>query len=385
MNIVFFQHGNYAEAYNRFQHEGNETYRDQKASVDFVSRLSNNNSVTTVAITENSHDINLTPTLRSIGISYIDLTKERIPLFFDTLKPDRLICRTPNWQVLRQARINSIPTLAHFADIFHNSSPRAFFQNMRLRATLTGKNVTCITNHSRNASLSLRNALFFPKSRIVPWDRRTIDSHLDPRDFSGAENAPSLFYAGSLSESKGVGDLLYAISILNTRGIDATLSVASGSNPNEWINLAEKLRISDRISFKGLIANDQILREMRAHDLVIVPSRQNYAEGLPNTLRESLAVKTPLVISDHPAFKGRIEKDKECLMFRAGDATSLANAIQRLTATPSLYRHLSQNSQAALERLPFGIFWDQLWELFLRNPEPHASWIQENSLESLMN
>ena len=42
---------------------------------------------------------------------------------------------------------------------------------------------------------------------------------------------------------------------------------------------------------------------MSAHDIVIVPSRHDYPEGLPMTIYEALAMRTPLVVSDHPMIK----------------------------------------------------------------------------------
>ena len=51
--------------------------------------------------------------------------------------------------------------------------------------------------------------------------------------------------------------------------------------------------------------------------------------------------------------------------------------------TPGLYEKLSANAAAALHRLPYGLYWDDLWQHFLEAPDQNASWVKENSLAAL--
>jgi glycosyltransferase involved in cell wall biosynthesis len=43
----------------------------------------------------------------------------------------------------------------------------------------------------------------------------------------------------------------------------------------------------------GVIAAEPVLDEMRNSDAVVVPSRHDYSEGLPNTIFEALASRSP--------------------------------------------------------------------------------------------
>lgn len=383
MKILFFQYGNFAEAYERFRDGGPETYRDQRTSVDYVETLSIDHEITVVAICDQPHDTVLTPTLRSIGVSYHDVTADWVRCLFDEKKPDRLICRTPHHKVLREAQRRRTPTLPCFADIFANTGVRALYRNLRIRRTLMGKHFPCVTNHSRNASISLHTALFFPRWRIVPWDRRVIQTSLGPKETIEVPGAPKLFYAGMLSNSKGLSDVLKALAYLAEQGVAARLSIASRDDAGPWRENAKALGVLESVDFLGVLPNEQVLAAMRSHDIVLVPTRHDYPEGLPNTLREALAVRTPLIISDHPAFSGRLIPEQDCLVFKAGDPQDLARVVQHLVSSPDLYVQLSENAEGALEKLPFGLYWDELWRLFLEDPRPEADWVKQNSLVAL--
>jgi glycosyltransferase involved in cell wall biosynthesis len=122
---------------------------------------------------------------------------------------------------------------------------------------------------------------------------------------------------------------------------------------------------------------------MRSHDIVVVPSRHTYAEGLPNTIFEGLASRSPLIISDHPAFQDRLRPKLDCLVFRASDPVSLADNIVQLCKDQRLYTELSNNSQKALNDLYVGLEWSKLVDIFLNDPDDSSGWVERNSLKAL--
>ena len=67
MDILFFQHGNYAEAHARMREGAPETYRDQYRSVRFVDEMSRRANVTVVTFGDTRHDTAITPRLRARG------------------------------------------------------------------------------------------------------------------------------------------------------------------------------------------------------------------------------------------------------------------------------------------------------------------------------
>jgi glycosyltransferase involved in cell wall biosynthesis len=101
--------------------------------------------------------------------------------------------------------------------------------------------------------------------------------------------------------------------------------------------------------FHGVVSHDQVLEMMRSHDVVLVPSRHEYPEGLPLTIYEAFCTRTPVVASDHPMFLRRLVADQNALVFRAAAPVALAAAVQRLMTHPDLYCALSKGAGEAAE------------------------------------
>lgn len=383
MNILFVQHGNYGQAWQSFRDGGPETYRDQRISVDYVSGLAQQHSVTVLALCDVVHDTELAPGLRSIGVVRADFDAAAVAALMQDVQPDLLICRSPVYSVLRAAGRRDIPTLACFADIFAPGGLRTRLRNRRLRQVLAGSNVVGVANHSLNASRSLARTVGVPPERIIPWDWSRI-SELGPVKTQVADaTRPRLFFAGAMTADKGVGDCLSALRLLHDRGIAAELSLAGREKSGEWREMAARLGLQDAVHFLGLIPNTDVRRRMMAHDIVTVPSRHSYPEGLPNTLYEALASRSALVVSDHPAFEGRIGAGHACMEFAGSDPAALAEAVAQLCQDPALYARLSENAEKALDGLYFGIEWTALMDHFIADPANHGGWVARHALPVL--
>lgn len=381
--ILFVQNGDFSEAYKRFADGGAETYRDQKASVDFVAGLAPAARVTTVAFGADYDRIELAPELWAVGGARQAFDAKRISALLDETGVTHLVLRTPHLGFLREAARRSIPLLPSFADIFNRKGLRGRYRNWKLRRALLQCQAPCFSNHSLNASRSLLQALDLPARRIVPWDWSKVPLAGEAKSGVAEPRRLSAFFAGTLSEDKGVGDCLDTISLLRADDVKLTMSFAGPGNIPHWLARAERLGIAEQVNFLGMIPNAQVRTEMREHDFVIVPSRHAYAEGLPNTIYEGLASRSALVISDHPAFAGRLEPDAECLIFPEMKTTALAECLKRAASDPDLYRRLSANSASAHDRLYVGMEWTALVNAFLDDPEDRTGWVVRNSLHVL--
>ena len=366
-----------------FKNGGQETYRDQLHSVNFVASLTVDHIVTTIAICDEEHDLQLTPQLRSIGVSYQTFSKNLISSFFDDICPDILICRTPHREVLRQAKSRGIKTLPCFADTFTSRGWKRYLKNIRLRIILSGSNFPCIANHSLNASRSVCESLFYPREKVVPWDWQQIQTPYFAKNAMKNPQKPTMFFAGAITIDKGISDCLDAIKKLHDLGIEASMTFAGSGDIEQWLTYAKKLNIADFVDFIGLIPNNQVCEKMQLHDIVIVPSRHRYPEGLPNTIYEGLASCSALIISDHPSFQNRLREKLDCLIFKASEPQSLADNILLLCQDQSLYQKLSQNSQQALTNLFVGLEWSELVTKFINDPNDSSGWVKENSLKTL--
>ena len=121
---------------------------------------------------------------------------------------------------------------------------------------------------------------------------------------------------------------------------------------------------------------------MRRADAVVIPSRHDYPEGLPLTIYEALAARTPIIASDHPMFRGALVHEESALTYPAGNAHALAEAIQRLSADATTYERLSENSEAAWRALQLPVSWGAFIERWVGDSPDEEDWLWAHRLTS---
>jgi glycosyltransferase involved in cell wall biosynthesis len=384
MRILYLQYGDYAEAFDRFSAGGEETYREQRKSVAHVGSLAETHEVTVASIGDAAHDRQLTPNLWSVRAPYGDVTHDWLVSLFDRVQPDRFLCMTPHREALELARARRIPTLPMFADTFSATGIKSRIRNWRLSRILRSNAFPCVANHSINASRSLIDVLGVSPSKVVPWDRWAMEPSGSAKSAVSDPTKPNLFYAGSVSDAKGVSDILDALVRLKSHGILAHLTIAGTYDADEWPAKTLSRDVQEQTTFLGRIPLTQVRSGMEAADCVLVPTRHDYAEGMPNTLMESLASHTPLIVSDHPAFASRLSNAEDCLICKASEPDDLADAVRRLCNDNALFAHLSQNGPAVQARFAGSMLtWDALQLGFVDDPTGQSGWIAKNAFPNV--
>jgi glycosyltransferase involved in cell wall biosynthesis len=383
MKVLFVQYGDFGEAYRRFRDGGAETYRDQQRSVDYVASLAPHHAVTVMAIGETPSDETLADNLRAVTVRYRDVGWRGSKAILDREKPDVVIIRVPLLPFLLRLRLRRVLSLPCLADIFAATALKPRLRNRVLGLVLGSRMFPCVANHSLNASRSVAKELHYPENRIVPWDWSRIEPIPTPKSRASDANAPTAFFAGAMTTDKGVQDCLEAIVHAKAQGVQLSVTFAGPGDLDFWSAEAARLGIEGQARFLGMVPNRDVKEMMHAHDMVIVPSRHNYAEGLPNTIYEALAARTPLIVSDHPAFRGRLEVGRQCLEFAAGNPAQLSSQIVNLVRSPDLYATLSANSVQALDQLYFGIEWQDLIGYFLQDPANASGWVAKHAINAV--
>jgi glycosyltransferase involved in cell wall biosynthesis len=373
--------GDYKEAFERFAQGGKETYHAQRYSVNVVGSLAQQLEQVAVvcALSETKYDVVLDNGVRAVGagLSAGFRPSELLPQVEKT-KPTLLSVTTPIVPILKWANNNQIPTIVPLADSFRKQGFRAAFRHRQLAYHLNRPNIQWVGNHGINACLSLVDIGVSP-DKIVPWD--WPPSH-QPSDYTPRllrKDLPSkLLYVGSVTEAKGVGDLLQAMSLLKKQGARIRLSVIGRDPDGTMIALAQSLELSKLVDFLGIVPNEEIPSAMRNSDAIVIPSRHEYPEGLPLTIYEALAARTPIIASDHPMFREALVNRESALIFRAGNPAELANAAWTLLQDPSLYQALSLRSEAAWNRLRLPVTMGELLEAWISNDPLRQKWLYEH-------
>lgn len=374
MAFLFLQSGNYAEAWHRFREGGPETYRDQKRSVTQVEAFSANEPVTVVSNGDGPHDQQLTSTLRSIRVNKADCFRLRnMSDLIKAIAPTKAISCSPNKIWHRALAKWDIPTLPLYADYLTTASFADRLKVSALSRAIKRGNCRIVANHSLQASMSLR-AIGYPDDLIIPWEFQKIAAQGVFKTSPSRQDRFKLLFAGAIHASKGVGDCIDACRRLVCRGIDIELHIAGAGDLESFQRISEDMEISSRVRFLGLIPQNRIGELMQSSDIVVVPSRYEYPEGLPNVIYEALASRTPLVCSDHPAFAPRLAHRKAAMHFAAGDSGSLADAVHEVLLDSDLYHTLSRNSAASLEALYVGIERLELIGKFVNDPTLDSEW-----------
>jgi len=273
-------------------------------------------------------------------------------------RPSHLLLRNGNpWiasTVLgycREMGVSVLVLLANIVSPWKGTHHHVEFRNyIRL---LNGPNVFLVGNHKLVAAQSLIDHGVNPE-KVIAWD---FPSPRHPRDFSvkcaptGGERTKRfrIVYAGAMIKAKGFGDLMDALVLLRERGVSNVEVAAFGDGSD--LALFHTLAPHGQVHFAGRASNDAVFEAMRGADVVCVPSRHEFTEGMPMTLTEALASRTPVVTSDHPVMKRVLRNEEGVLFAESRNPASFAAAFERLFFEPELYRRLSESTLAAYERV----------------------------------
>jgi glycosyltransferase involved in cell wall biosynthesis len=387
MRVTFVQYGDYAEGVRRFAAGGEETYGAQKYTVDFMASLAQEcEDVTVISLLAPREKV-----LLDDGVFFIGAKKGggwRIPDLLRDIEdrnPTHLIVRTPLVPVIRwgvRAKIRTLPLLADSFPVVGILRLRTRLEYARLANVLNHPRIKWIADHNVPSCADLARIGVRPE-KVIPYDLppHVRPEHSPKKTAQFSSRPAKLLFVGALVIEKGVGDVLAALSKLKADGCACSLTIV-GSGPAEaqLRSQTHRLGLENCVDFRGSVSHRIVTELTQDHDVAIVPSRHEYAEGMPLTLYEALAARTPLVVSDHPMFIGRFHDKQDAVVFRAGDPDSLAEAVAALLRDPALYERLSANSADTFRRLECPVKWHELITRWLRNNDDDRAWLARHAL-----
>ena len=139
---------------------------------------------------------------------------------------------------------------------------------------------------------------------------------------------------GRMLRSKGVFDAAAAVRLLRGRGLDVTLLLAGGTDPDNRDSLSEAelkaLGAEPGIEWLGRVPD---VRTVWARaQIAVFPS--TYGEGLPTALLEAAACGRPIIAADMPGCREIARHAETGLLVPPGDIAALAGAIAELAGDP---------------------------------------------------
>ncbi len=159
--------------------------------------------------------------------------------------------------------------------------------------------------------------------------------------------APSyICYTGSLYPWKGVDVLVSAVKY--SPG-EKFLIIGGGDRLSELRSLAESEGVADRITFAGAAPHESIPGYLMQAKIAVLPNVES-DESLfssPLKLFEYMACGVPIVASDLPVFREALKDRENALLFKPGDAESLARCIKELVCNHDLAQRLANAARAS--------------------------------------
>ena len=168
------------------------------------------------------------------------------------------------------------------------------------------------------------------------------------RPLADIPKANDLVFVGRLVVDKGVDILLRALHNIHTRGFYRPHLTIIGGGPEEekLRHLAAELNIDSIVRFVGQLQGEQLVRELNAHNILVVPSRWNEPFGI--VALEGIACGCVVVAS---AGGGLEDAVGPCgLTFPNGDIGALEKRLEELFSKPNLANELRQHAKHHLEK-----------------------------------
>lgn len=169
------------------------------------------------------------------------------------------------------------------------------------------------------------------------WERVHVvhcavdDSYLE-RPPTPVPDVPRVASVGRLAPAKGQVLLLEAIAKLRADGVPVELVlVGDGELRPELERIIASTGIGDAVRLTGWIDNAAVADEIVAARAIVMPS---FAEGLPVTIMEALALGRPVVTTAIAGTPELVQPGRSGWLVPAGDADAFVDALRDVLATP---------------------------------------------------
>jgi glycosyltransferase involved in cell wall biosynthesis len=387
VRLLLVQWGDYAEAEHRFASGGGETFYAQRYAVEYVAGIARaGNDVRVISIGADAPLEKLPSGVESMGMllypgRFRRPRMRKLQRIAEEWKPTHLLLHSPIVQMTRWAVRVGVDVLPLIADSFRATGFRRRLWYRQLAAALNAPQIRWVANHGGNAAAELARIGVDPR-KVLPYELPVVVSPADraPKPAPADPDAARLVFVGSLVPTKGVGDVIEAVGLARTRGLRIRATIVGTGDDATFRRMARGLGVEDRVEFTGRVTHDRVMELMNQGDVVVVPSHHAYPEGLPMTIFEGLASRTPVAISDHPMFRGRLVHRRSGMVFPASNPAALLGTVLELVGDRELYQRLSREADAVCATFFGPLRWDQVITRWLAGTAEDDAWLRQYAL-----
>lgn len=181
----------------------------------------------------------------------------------------------------------------------------------------------------------------------------------------------NLITIGRLTEKKGVEFGIRAVDQLLRAGYDVEYKiVGDGPLRNTLCNLVQKLARQQRISFLGAVDSETVVSLLEEADIFLAPSvtgKKGDQEGIPNSLKEAMAIGIPVIGTDHGGISELIDNNVNGFMVGEGKSEDVVTIIKNIVASPDSVNDLIVEARKTVEeKFDVEVLNDKLEEIYAR-------------------
>ena len=264
------------------------------------------------------------------------------------IKPQVIHVHAPNFfsgSAIFAAKLKNIPIIAtvHRAEVDVVTNPTYFF---RKHALARFARIIAVSNHTK--SLAVKAGVKDSKINVIynSCDEKfflyTKDKESLRKKHNFLSNDKLILFVGNLIKRKGVALLIESLKLVR-RNVPNFISVivGQGEELQNLKTLVDKYDLSDHVKFYGRVTKKELSELNTIADVFVLPST---SEGHSVALLEAMASGLPIVASDIEGNRESVEDGVTGLLFKNGNAESLAEKLITILTNQDLRQTFSINS-----------------------------------------
>lgn len=244
--------------------------------------------------------------------------------------------------VFRLARLRSLKTVVHL----HGSTFKEFYgestdRRARLiRSIFDGADSIIVLSKAWEA---FARTVTSNRNIYILYNGATIDVFKPQKTTSREVVIASM---GKLGNRKGTFDLIEAFRLLSGDVPEARLVLGGDGEVDKARALVEHHGLSDKVTITGWVSGEDKLAVFNRADVYVLPS---YNEGLPGSVVEAMAARTPIVSTPVGGIPEAVLEGDNGFLVQPGDIDALRDRLAQLCRDPVLRERMGQRSQQLIE------------------------------------
>ncbi|WP_251040685.1 glycosyltransferase [Bacillus sp. ISL-45] len=170
-----------------------------------------------------------------------------------------------------------------------------------------------------------------------------------------ADGAQDILSVGRLVEKKGHDVLMKAFRKIKDRFPQATLTIIGrGELKDQLESLAAQLNLGDSFRLLNHLHKDEVRKRMANADLFCAASLEasnGDLEGIPNTLKEAMALGVPVISTYHAGIPELITHKQEGYLVEENNVEELAAGLEFMLSHKALLRDYTIAARKKVEQL----------------------------------